>query len=68
MKKFDLNEKEEQSANEWIKKQKEKKKSPTTTIGGRFSYKFTPTGIANGVIIIDNLLKEEQDISDYDCW
>ncbi len=68
MEKFDLNENEKKSANEWMEKQKKKKKSPVTTIGGRFSYKFTPTGIATGVTIIDNYLKEEKNITDYDCW
>jgi len=63
-----LNEKEEKSANEWIKKQEKKKKSPKTAIGGRFSYRFTPTGIGTAVIIIDNLLKKEENITDYDCW
>jgi hypothetical protein len=66
--KFDLNDKEEKSANDWMEKQIKKKKSPSTTIGGRFSYKFSPNSIAYGVTIIDNLLKEEKDISDYDCW
>jgi len=66
--KFDLTEKEEQSANKWIEKQEKKKKSPKTAIGGRFSYKFTPTGIATAVTIIDNYLKKEENITDYDCW
>jgi len=66
--KFDLTEKEEKSANEWMEKQKKIKKSPQTGIGGRFSYRFTPTGIATAVTIIDNYLKEEKNITDYDCW
>lgn len=64
---FDLNEKEEQSIKEWIIKQKEKK-DKSTTIGGRFSYIFTPTGIGIGITIKDNLLYETFDATDYDCW
>ena len=65
---YDLNEVEKKSANEWIEKQEKKKKSPKTLIGDRFSYRFNQTGIGTAVIIIDNLLKKEKNITDYDCW
>ena len=64
---FDLNEKEEQSIVDWMAKQKTKKEK-LTTIGGRFSYIFTPTGVGNGIQVRDNLLDETFDATDYDCW
>lgn len=66
--KFELNEVEEKSANDWMDKQKKKKKTPKSTSGGRFCYKFTITSVGDGITIIDNLLNEEKDITDYDCW
>lgn len=64
---FDLNEKEEKAINEWIIAQR-KKKEKTTTIGGRFTFCFTPTGVGVGISIIDNLLGDKIDVTDYDCW
>jgi len=65
--KFDLTEKEEQSINIWIEEQK-KKKEKVTTIGGRFTYCFSPNSVGMGVTVIDNLLGDKLDATDYDCW
>jgi len=66
--KFELTDKEEKSAIDWIKKQEKSQKSPTTAIGGRFAYRFNVNSVAYGVTIIDTLLGKEKDITDYECW
>jgi hypothetical protein len=67
MKTFKLEGLEESRANHWIKLQK--KKDPSNfTIGERWSYIFTPTGLGTMVIIKDNLLEETMDVTDYDLW
>lgn len=63
-----MNDKEKKAAEAWISKQRKKKKSPDTAIGGRFSYIFTPTGIGTAVTIRDGLTGEEKNITDYDTW
>lgn len=65
--KFQLSDKEQKLANEWISKQK-KKDNTQTTFGGRFSYKFTQTGIGVVVEVIDEHLNESLDVTDYDLW
>lgn len=37
-------------------------------IGGQFSYRFTPTSIGHTVVIIDNYMKVEKNITDFSCW
>jgi hypothetical protein len=39
-----------------------------TTIGGQFSYIFTPTSVGVGVSIKCNCCGEEENITDYGCW
>lgn len=43
------------------------RKNPTT-IGGGFSYIFTPTGIGTAVSIKCNVCNEVENCTDYDCW
>jgi hypothetical protein len=43
------------------------RKNPTT-IGGGFSYIFTPTGIGTAVSIKCNICNEDENCTDYDCW
>lgn len=40
----------------------------SSTIGGRFSYVFTPNGIGMTVEILDNLLDRSLDVTDYSRW
>lgn len=37
-------------------------------IGGRFTYKITPTGLGNIIIIVDNVTKQELNVTDYEDW
>ena len=39
-----------------------------TTIGGKFTYIFTPTGIGTAVVVRCNACGEEKDITDIDSW
>lgn len=39
-----------------------------TTIGGKFTYIFTPTGIGTAVVVRCNACGEEKDITDVDSW
>lgn len=39
-----------------------------TTIGGKFTYIFTPTGIGTAIIVRCNACGEEKDITDVDSW
>lgn len=64
---FELTEDEEKKVDKWIKKQK-KKDNSSFTLGERWTYSFTPTGIGIIKKVIDNKLGEELDITDYDWW
>lgn len=68
MDRFELSKKEKKAAKKFIKKQEKKDRSPMTTIGGRFQYIFTPTGVGVCISIFDALLKKKKDITDYSCW
>ena len=65
---FTLSGKEYEKAQKWIKKQKKKHGTKIGTIGDRFSYRFTPTGIGIGVTVIDALSGEEENVTDYSTW
>ncbi len=52
--------------NKWREEQIEKNEGPS--IGGRWTFSFTETGIGVVTKAFDNLLDEEIDLSDYDCW
>ena len=55
-------------AKKWIKKQKEKHGSEVGTVGDRFSYKFTPTGLGVIVSIVDALTGESKLLTNFDNW
>jgi hypothetical protein len=65
---FTVEDTEVEDANKWMKEQKEKHPHQGTTIGGRFSYKFTPTGLGVAVSICDNLTGESEDVTDVSMW
>lgn len=64
--KFELNDLEEEKAQEF--KEKHKDCFVQSTIGGQFSYIFTPTGIGYGVSIKCGICGESEDITDYGSW
>ena len=64
---FELSEEEERQINDWIRKQKEKDSS-TFTIGERWTYCFTPTGLGTIVKVKDNKLDEEFNPTDVSLW
>ena len=65
--KFEISDKEQEKINEWINSQR-LKKTLSSTSGGRFSYIFNQTSIGYTVGVIDNLLNESLDVTDYDLW
>ena len=60
---FDLNEKERKKLEKWQKKIKKKHGQY-----GSFTFKFTPTGIGNGITVYSHLENEELDVTDIDSW
>ena len=64
--KFELNDLEEEKAKEF--KEKHKDCFVQSTIGGQFSYIFTPTGIGYGISIKCEICGEFEDITDYGSW
>ena len=63
---FQLSEVEARNAEDFIAKQQSKQATPCSAIGGRWTFCFTITSIGNVCIVRDCLLKEEQDITDYE--
>ena len=64
---FNIDKDDEKIINEWIKKQKEI--NPTTfTLGERWSYIFTPTGLGMLISIKDNRLDTEKIITNTAKW
>ena len=50
-------------------KEKHAKSCPAiTTIGGKFTYIFTPTGVGTAIVVRCNACGEEKDITDVDSW
>ena len=62
-----LDDKESSKISEWIKERR-KDGRPEGCIGGRFTYKITHTTLGTVVIVVDNITKEELDISNYEDW
>lgn len=66
--KFELSKKEEKLIEKFEKKQRKKDPDEMGSVGGRFSYIVTPTGIGILVGVRDNLLNEEKDVTDFNNW
>ena len=68
---FTLNEKEKSEATEWLKKHdktcKYKKLNKQGAIGGRITYKFTPTSLGV-IIVVECTCGKKIDITDVDSW
>lgn len=62
-KNFELNDDEEKRANEWIEIQKYYYPSNSTAIGGRFYFRFTPTGVGTFIHIYDCVTETELDLT-----
>lgn len=61
---FEIEEEQEEKLNEWMKSLPKAKNS---TIGGAYTYEFTPTGIGLSLIVrrVDG---HEIDLTEYDKW
>lgn len=64
---FRMSDAEAAKVDTWIKEQ-DLKAEDISTSGGRYSFIFSPTGIGTAIKVIDNLLKEEIDATDYSDW
>ena len=60
---FELTEEQEVKLAEW----KAKQEYASVTIGGAFTYKFTPTGIGT-MLIVKCVNGNSIDLTDYDNW
>ena len=56
---FPISEEEDKNIKEWIKNQQEKNPGIGGATGGRFTYKFTPTGLGTAGTIIDGFTGDE---------
>ena len=56
---FPISEGEDKNIKEWIKNQQKKNPGIGGAAGGRFTYKFTPTGLGTSGIIIDRFTGDE---------
>lgn len=68
MVKFELSDKEESQARTFQEEQTSKQASSFSPIGGRFSYIITPTSVGHLVVIKDNQIGDEKNITEYDSW
>lgn len=65
--KFEINNKELEKLNKWLKTKDIYKYSGTS--GGRFTYSFTPTSIGTVITVSDAMeQKDKIDITDYENW
>lgn len=65
--KFELNEKETEAANNFLKKHRH----PDVykgAIGGHIAYSFIPTSIGDAIDICCSICGEQENITDYDSW
>jgi hypothetical protein len=60
-----LTDHQEQIANNWIETRNKEDCGP---IGGRWSYRFTPTAVGDCVSVVDNATGDELDLTDYDSF
>ena len=60
---FNLNEVEAKRLEKWQKKIKKKHGKY-----GSYTFKFTPTGIGNGIDVYSDLEDKTKDLTDYDSW
>ena len=56
---FPISEEEDKNIKEWIKNQQEKNPGIGGVSGGRFTYKFIPTGLGTSGTIIDSFTGDE---------
>lgn len=56
---FPISEEEEKKINDWIKEICDKYPGNAGAIGGRFTYKFTPTGVGTFGTIVDSFSNEK---------
>lgn len=65
---FNLSEKQLLKLDEWKEKHNKKCKGSYGAIGGKITYKFTPTSL--GIIILVNCdcCKDKIDLSEYEDW
>lgn len=65
---FTMSKNEVYNAMLFLDKHKKCAKENPTTIGGAYSFIFTPTGIADTIEIRCNVCGDHKNITDYDNW
>lgn len=54
-------------AHVWMEAQ-DQKHEEQSTIGGRYTFEITPTSIGVAVVVVDQVLHEKLDLTNYDTW
>jgi len=67
MEKFTIDKETWNKIKKWQQKQIKINKS-NYTLGERWSYIFTPTGLGTIISVKDNILNVEKDFTNYDYW
>jgi hypothetical protein len=62
---FSLNKDEQAKLNEWMKTRPRRNEG---CIGGRYIYQFCPTALGVVTKVIDDITKEEIDLTNYGEW
>lgn len=60
-----LDESQVKSLNAWMT---EKNREEVGTIGGRFTWEITHTSLGVVIVVKDNLIKDQIDLTDYFSW
>lgn len=64
---FGINELEIEAAEAWIKKHSEEHDMYCGAIGGRWTYKITPTSLGT-ILVVQCACGAEEDVTDYGNW
>ena len=65
---YEFSEKQNKLIKSFVKKQEEKTDGEYGSIGGAYTYHFTPTSIGTVIKLENTVTKETIDLSDYDHW
>jgi hypothetical protein len=65
--KYPLTGEQQTKLKKWLLKNS-KRKDKEATIGGRFTYEITPTGVGECIVICDNASRDKIDLTDYENW
>jgi hypothetical protein len=65
---FTITDEQEKKIEEWLETLKPLMNTYSGPIGGRLSYRFTPTSLGIAVYVKDCMSDQELNLTDYDSW